>query len=302
MNDGATKRQEYTPIEPIMKGGKKREGKMGTQEHILNRLRPRKLSGAKYEPNVRKRRSKQRKTNHKRSLQPKKRKSTNNPSQYCGDDNNSVNCVSSSSMKDYVNTGSKEYDIRLKDTETTFDDGVKMKETKIVNKSVEQRTSEEWECSDGDNRVVCDEEIKQVMKNDEETLTPHVPKLRRTCALRILLHCDVVKIDTSDLTIIDEDNAIQEDSEYPLPSTNYQKMQRQLARQKQLDEMRAREAAWAREERLLRRQGLSKSPEKSGRCHITWKDEKDLVEIFCYSPCSSSRGSTLDPEDIPDIT
>ena len=87
--------------------------------------------------------------------------------------------------------------------------------------------------------------------------------------------------------------------EYPQPSTNYQRMQRQLARQKQLEEMRAREAAYAREERLLRRQGLSKSPEKSKRKHLTWKDESELVEVFSYSPCSS-RGSTLEPDDTPE--
>ena len=93
-------------------------------------------------------------------------------------------------------------------------------------------------------------------------------------------------------------------SEYPQPSTNYQKMQRQLARQKQLEDMRARESAEAREERFLRRQGLSKSPEKKqGRRHLTWKEEPDLVEVFVYSPCSS-RGSTLEPEldDIPDFS
>ena len=88
--------------------------------------------------------------------------------------------------------------------------------------------------------------------------------------------------------------------EYPQPSTNYQKMQRKLARQKQLEDMRAREMAFAREERFLRRHGLSKSPEKCKQKHLTWKEETDLVEVFVYSPCSS-RGSTLEPDDIPEL-
>ena len=92
-----------------------------------------------------------------------------------------------------------------------------------------------------------------------------------------------------------------EDLEYPQPSTNYQKRQRQLARQKQLDDMRAREMAAAREERLLRRRGFTKSPEKgvgNGGRRIRWREQTDLVEVFIYSPCSS-RGSTLEPDETP---
>ena len=99
--------------------------------------------------------------------------------------------------------------------------------------------------------------------------------------------------------ITDPNSTDGDELEYPQPSTNYQRMQRQLARQRQLEEMRARETAYAREERLLRRQGLSKSPEKSKRKHLTWKDESELVEVFSYSPCSS-RGSTLEPDDTPE--
>ena len=94
-----------------------------------------------------------------------------------------------------------------------------------------------------------------------------------------------------------------EDLEYPQPSTNYQKRQRQLARQKQLDEMRAREMAAAREERLLRRSGFTKSPEKGagdGGRRIRWREEADLVEVFVYLPCSS-RGSTLEPDETADF-
>lgn len=68
--------------------------------------------------------------------------------------------------------------------------------------------------------------------------------------------------------------------EYPLPSTPQQKMARQLVRQRQLNEMRVREAALAREERLLRRQGLWTSRTKSTK-RIQWKN--DLVQIFTYS-------------------
>jgi hypothetical protein len=108
----------------------------------------------------------------------------------------------------------------------------------------------------------------------------------------------------SEETILEADESLDL-SEYPQPSTYFQKMQRQLARQKQLQDMRAREAAEAREERFLRRQGLSKSPEKKiqQKRHLTWKEEDDLVEVFVYSPCSS-RGSTLEPElldDVPDF-
>ena len=108
----------------------------------------------------------------------------------------------------------------------------------------------------------------------------------------------------SEETILEADESLDL-SEYPQPSTYFQKMQRQLARQKQLQDMRAREAAEAREERFLRRQGLSKSPEKKKqqKRHLTWKEEANLVEVFVYSPCSS-RGSTLEPElldDVPDF-
>ena len=48
------------------------------------------------------------------------------------------------------------------------------------------------------------------------------------------------------------DNSDDIELEYPQPSTNYQKMQRKLARQKQLKDFRAREMALAREERFLR--------------------------------------------------
>ena len=67
---------------------------------------------------------------------------------------------------------------------------------------------------------------------------------------------------------------------YPVPKTAQQREKTQLARQKQLEEMKAREAAEAREERLLKRKGLWKSPVKSDKM-ITWKT--DLTAVFNYS-------------------
>ncbi len=55
--------------------------------------------------------------------------------------------------------------------------------------------------------------------------------------------------------------------------TRQEKEKLQLARQKQLEEMRAREAAEAREERLLKRSGLWTAPvKKQTSKNITWND------------------------------
>lgn len=87
--------------------------------------------------------------------------------------------------------------------------------------------------------------------------------------------------------------------EYPMPSTPQQKMARQLARQKQLEEMRVREAAQAREERFLRRQGLFNLPRKANNTkRIKWKDDSDLVEIFLYLP-TLEDSLELKPEHVP---
>ena len=97
----------------------------------------------------------------------------------------------------------------------------------------------------------------------------------------------------------------RDDEEYPQPSTNHQKVQRHLARQKQLADMRLRETALDREHRFLRRQGLLGQRGRNDSEHacrrVRWKEESELLEVFCYSPCSS-RGSTLDPDEIPDST
>ena len=91
------------------------------------------------------------------------------------------------------------------------------------------------------------------------------------------------------------------DMEYPMPSTPQQKMARQLARQRQLEEMRVREAAQAREERFLRRQGLLNPPKKTVNTkRIKWKDDSDLVEIFIYLPtCTSEDSFEVQPEHVP---
>ena len=78
------------------------------------------------------------------------------------------------------------------------------------------------------------------------------------------------------------------DAKYPIPSTPQQKMVRRLAREKQLEDMRVREAALAREERFQRRQGVVKPSRTQSSKHIKWKSESDLVEIFIYSPHKES--------------
>ena len=85
------------------------------------------------------------------------------------------------------------------------------------------------------------------------------------------------------------------EEEYPQPSTPQQKLLRRLARQKQLEEMRAREAAILREERLLRRKGNLLSPQRdqSSAKRISWKDDTDLVEMFIYAPVREDDDDTV---------
>ena len=156
-------------------------------------------------------------------------------------------------------------------------------------------------------REMCDAVSEEGETREDDSLLPHVPKLRRTNAIHIHTTGEP-SFETLSLSITSTDSPPnKEDTEYPPPSTNYQKTERRLARQRQLEEMRAREAAWEREERLMRRQGLSRSPETKkkksrtgGGRHIAWREGTDLVEVFSYSPCSSSsRGSTLEPEEFP---
>ena len=86
------------------------------------------------------------------------------------------------------------------------------------------------------------------------------------------------------------------EDEFPQPSTLQQKMMRRLARQKQLEESKAREAALLREERLLRRKGILPNlaaGRASSTKRISWKDETDLVELFIYSPVKDDDDDTI---------
>ena len=141
---------------------------------------------------------------------------------------------------------------------------------------------------------------------DSRKETLHVPKLKRTQShhcLTATFTCDVSPELPNNSTTSDEgtDHDLPE-TEYTKPSSNYEKTKRRLARQRQLEEWRTLKVAIAREERLMRRRRLLTTPPKKAteRC-VMWKEEESLVEVFQYSPCSSSCGSTLEPEDIPEL-
>ena len=162
------------------------------------------------------------------------------------------------------------------------------------------------------------EESKQVTTESEEKSEEEeenkqdifIPKLQRTTAshnlLTTLISCEFIETSRESEGHSCENNRTvdvdeERETEYPKPSSNHQKIQRKLARQRQLDEFRARESSLAREERLMRRRGLLlATPPKEGKGHrVMWKEEK-LVEVFQYSPVSS-RGSTLEPDDLPEL-
>ena len=82
----------------------------------------------------------------------------------------------------------------------------------------------------------------------------HIPTLKRTDSSYLITAAS--KDCSKDCSDWDQESARSLETEYPKPSSNYQKTQRRLARQKQLDDMRTGEAALARAERLKRRQGL----------------------------------------------
>ena len=129
----------------------------------------------------------------------------------------------------------------------------------------------------------------------------HIPTLQRTDSSYLMTAA--TKDCTNDCSDRDQESGRSLETEYPKPSSNYEKTQRRLARQKQLDDMRTREAALARAERLKRRRGLllaTHPSKKSRECKVMWKEESSLVEVFRYSlsPCPSSRGSTLEPEEL----
>ena len=152
------------------------------------------------------------------------------------------------------------------------------------------------------------EMTESVLDGERESEREHIfiPKLKRTHASHLLAtthitdSAEVAELDVQDGPDEDIDTPVK-DPEYPQPSTNFQKTQRKLARERQLQEFYAREASLAREERLMKRRGLVAMPTEGAESrHVMWKEA--LVEVICYSPYSSSRGSTLEPEDLPENT
>ena len=152
------------------------------------------------------------------------------------------------------------------------------------------------------------EMTESVLDGERESEREHIfiPKLKRTHASHLLAtthitdSAEVAGLDVQDGPDEDIDTPVK-DPEYPQPSTNFQKTQRKLARERQLQEFYAREASLAREERLMKRRGLVAMPTEGAESrHVMWKEA--LVEVICYSPYSSSRGSTLEPEDLPENT
>ena len=146
------------------------------------------------------------------------------------------------------------------------------------------------------------EMTESVLDGDRESERDHIfiPKLKRTHASHLLATTHIT--DSAEVAELDVQDGPDEDidtPEYPQPSTNFQKTQRKLARERQLQEFYAREASLAREERLMNRRGLVAMPTEGAESrHVMWKEA--LVEVICYSPYSSSRGSTLEPEDLPE--
>ena len=141
------------------------------------------------------------------------------------------------------------------------------------------------------------------MNNSSESETVIVPSLKRSKNISLAIIMDVanseqtpeIKSSSSDDTPDTLHSPTEE--EYPQPSTPQQKLIRRLARQKQLEEMKAREAALSREERLLRRKGVlpdSKTTQwQSSAKRISWRDETDLVEMFIYSPVRDDDADTV---------
>ena len=142
-------------------------------------------------------------------------------------------------------------------------------------------------------------EDQSSMNDSSETVT--IPSLKRSKNINPLVaELDVasseqaLEIENSNGDTPDTLNSPTEE-EYPQPSTHQQKLIRRLARQKQLEEMRAREAAHSREERLLRRKGVlpdTKATQSSAK-RISWRDETDLVEMFIYSPVREDDDDTV---------
>ncbi len=94
-------------------------------------------------------------------------------------------------------------------------------------------------------------------------------------------HCTTTTTPTNTTDVIMETDSTSDDLIVMSPKTPQQKEKTQLARQRQLEDMKAREAAFAREERLLKRRGLWTAPVKkqTGK-KITWK--ADIAIVFNY--------------------
>ncbi len=96
-------------------------------------------------------------------------------------------------------------------------------------------------------------------------------------------HCTTTTLlsPTNTTDVIMETDGTSDDLTIMSPKTPQQKEKTQLARQRQLEDMKAREAAFAREERLLKRRGLWTAPVKkeTGK-KITWK--ADIAIVFNY--------------------
>ena len=136
--------------------------------------------------------------------------------------------------------------------------------------------------------------------NGDESIT--IPSLKRSKNINQLatvsLREQVCVPVQSQVTTTTQPLSSSMEEEFPPPSTPQQKLIRRLARQKQLEEMRVREAALLREERLLRRKGIlpeppSKVTQSSSTKKIQWKDETDLVEMFIYSPIKDDDEDTV---------
>ena len=140
--------------------------------------------------------------------------------------------------------------------------------------------------------------------SSSESDTVTVPSLKRSKNISLAIMDNIIANSQPTLEINSSSSDDTPDTlhspteeEYPQPSTPQQKLIRRLARQKQLEEMKSREAALEREERLLRRKGVlpdSKTTQgQSSAKRISWRDETDLVEMFIYSPVRDDDADTV---------
>ncbi len=110
----------------------------------------------------------------------------------------------------------------------------------------------------------------------EQPTTPNIHNTTDSHSNASTVSLDTIVDDDPQTETNDDDNIIM------CAKTRQEKEKQQLARQRQLDNMKAREAAEAREERLLKRSGLWTAPAKKQiDKKISWN--KDIVtSIFNY--------------------